>query len=145
MAIRVTEAKKGMVIRWENELYQITRYEHVTPGNWRAINHLYLKNLKTGRQKEVRMNSGDMIDPVFLEKKTCQYLYKDSTGYVFMDNESYEQFIERIAPNSLAVRVKLADLEDNMDLRRGGRLLADDLERVARYQRAWRRLTTGVV
>ena len=92
MAIRVTEAKKGMVIRYENELYQITKYEHVTPGNWRAINHLYLKNLKTGRQKEVRMNSGDMIEPVFLERKTCQYLYKDSTGYVFMDNESYEQF-----------------------------------------------------
>jgi len=81
-----------MVIRYENELYQITKYDHVTPGNWRAINHLHLKNLKTGRQKEVRMNSGDMIDPVFLEKKTCQYLYKDATGYVFMDNDSYEQF-----------------------------------------------------
>jgi elongation factor P len=80
MAIRVTEAKRGMVIRYENELYQITKYDHVTPGNWRAINHLHLKNLKTGRQKEVRMNSGDMIDPVFLEKKTCQYLYKDATA-----------------------------------------------------------------
>ncbi|MBL8147771.1 MAG: HD domain-containing protein [Anaerolineae bacterium] len=59
------------------------------------------------------------------------------------NNESYEQFIERIAPNPLAVRVKLADLEDNMDLRRGGLLRTDDLERVARYQRAWKRLTTG--
>lgn len=60
------------------------------------------------------------------------------------NNETYEQFIERIAPNPLAVRVKLADLEDNMDLRRGGLLRADDLERVARYQRAWKRLTTGI-
>lgn len=60
------------------------------------------------------------------------------------NNETYEQFIERIAPNPLAVRVKLADLEDNMDLRRGGLLRAEDLERVARYQRAWKRLTTGI-
>ena len=60
------------------------------------------------------------------------------------NNETYEQFIERIAPNPLAVRVKLADLEDNMDLRRGGVLRAEDLERVARYQRAWKRLTTGI-
>ena len=60
------------------------------------------------------------------------------------NNETYEQFIERIAPNPLAVRVKLADVEDNMDLRRGGVLRAEDLERVARYQRAWKRLTTGI-
>ena len=60
------------------------------------------------------------------------------------NNETYEQFIERIAPNPLAVRVKLADLEDNMDLRRGGVLRAEDLERVARYHRAWKRLTTGI-
>jgi hypothetical protein len=29
-------------------------------------------------------------------------------------NESYEQFIIRIKPNSLACKVKLADIEDNM-------------------------------
>lgn len=92
MAIKVTEAKKGMVINYEGELYQIMKYEHVTPGNWRAINHLTLKNLRSGRQKEVRMNSGEMIEPVFLERKECQYLYRDSTGHVFMDTDNYEQF-----------------------------------------------------
>ena len=60
------------------------------------------------------------------------------------NNETSAKFIERIAPNPLDVTVKLADLEDNMDLRRGGLLRADDLERVARYQRAWKRLTTGI-
>ena len=92
MAIRVTDAKKGMVIRYENDLYQITKYDHVTPGNWRAIHHLYLKSLRSGRQKEVRMSTSDMIEPVYLETKECQYLYRDSQGQVFMDNESYEQF-----------------------------------------------------
>jgi elongation factor P len=93
MAIRVTEAKKGMVIRYEGELYQITKYDHVTPGNWRAIHHLNLKNMKTGRQKEVRMNTSDQIDPVFLDSRDSQYLYKDTLGYTFMDNENYEQFV----------------------------------------------------
>ena len=92
MALKVTEAKKGMVIRYEGELYQITKYDHVTPGNWRAIHHLYMKNLKTGRQKEVRMGTSDMIEPVYLETKEAQYLYRDSSGLVFMDNENYEQF-----------------------------------------------------
>lgn len=58
-------------------------------------------------------------------------------------DETYEAFIERIAANPLAVRVKLADLEDNMDLRRSGPLQAEAVERFGRYQRAWRRLVTG--
>lgn len=32
--------------------------------------------------------------------------------------ESYEDFIERVAVNSLARRVKLADLEDNLNVHR---------------------------
>jgi elongation factor P len=93
MAIRVSEAKKGMVIRYEGDLYQITKYDHVTPGNWRAIHHLYLKHLKTGRQKEVRMNTSDPIEPVYLDSRDAQYLFKDSLGYTFMDNETFEQFV----------------------------------------------------
>lgn len=93
MGIRVTEAKKGMVIRYEGELYQIAKYEHVTPGNWRAIHHLNLKHLKTGRQKDLRMNTSDQIEPVYLDARECQYLFKDSLGYTFMDNENYEQFV----------------------------------------------------
>lgn len=92
MAIRVTEAKRGMVIRHDGELFQIMRYDHVTPGKGRAINHLLLRSLKTGRQKELRLSTGDTIEPVFLENRKCQYLYKDAAGHVFMDTETYDQF-----------------------------------------------------
>ncbi len=57
--------------------------------------------------------------------------------------ESYEAFIERIAPHPLARQVKLADLEDNMDLRRITRWEADTAARLERYQRAYRRLKAG--
>ena len=77
MAIRVTEAKKGMVIRMDGDLYQIMRYDHLTPGNLRAIHHLNLKNLKNGRQKEVRMKTSDQLDLVFLDSRDSQYLFKD--------------------------------------------------------------------
>lgn len=93
MAIRVTEAKKGMVVRYEGELYQITKYEHLTPGNLRAIHHLNLKNLKNARQKELRMKTSDQLDLVFLDSREAQYLFKDSLGYTFMDNKTYDQFV----------------------------------------------------
>lgn len=93
MAIRVTEAKRGMVVRYEGDLYQITKYDHLTPGNLRAIHHLNLKSLKSGRQKEVRMKTSDQLDLVYLDSRESQYLFKDSLGYTFMDNESFEQFV----------------------------------------------------
>jgi (p)ppGpp synthase/HD superfamily hydrolase len=54
--------------------------------------------------------------------------------------ESYEQFVERSASNPIARRVKLADLEDNMDVRRLSEVTEKDRERLNRYRAAYQRL-----
>ena len=54
--------------------------------------------------------------------------------------EAYEQFVERSASNPIALRVKLADLEDNMDIRRLNDVTEKDRERLNRYLTAYRRL-----
>jgi len=56
------------------------------------------------------------------------------------EGESYEAFIERVRPHPLARRVKLADLEDNMDVRRLVAVGPKEAERLARYRAAWARL-----
>ncbi|MCY1016459.1 HD domain-containing protein [Pyxidicoccus sp. MSG2] len=56
------------------------------------------------------------------------------------DGETYEAFVERLRPDALARRVKLADLEDNMDVRRLTAVTPKDAERLARYRAAWSRL-----
>ncbi|WNG14864.1 HD domain-containing protein [Cystobacter fuscus] len=56
------------------------------------------------------------------------------------EGEDYAAFIERVRPHPLARRVKLADLEDNMDVRRLPAITAKDAERLARYRAAWARL-----
>lgn len=56
------------------------------------------------------------------------------------EGETYEAFIERIRPHALARRVKLADLEDNMDVRRLPAVTSKDVERLSRYRAAWSRL-----
>ncbi len=58
-------------------------------------------------------------------------------------DDSYEQFIERVLPNSIARRVKRADLEDNMELRRLPTVTAKDLKRLARYRLAWARIVAA--
>jgi (p)ppGpp synthase/HD superfamily hydrolase len=57
------------------------------------------------------------------------------------EGESYDDFVARAADNPIGRKVKLADLEDNMDVRRIDDLADRDLERIRKYHRAWRILT----
>ena len=56
------------------------------------------------------------------------------------DEVPYEDYVEAIAPNALARAVKLADLEDNMNLREIPEVTEKDLARAEKYPRAWTRL-----
>ena len=57
------------------------------------------------------------------------------------DGERYENFIERAGKNAIARQVKIADLEDNMNIRRIGQIQPKDLERLEKYHRSWVFLT----
>jgi len=50
--------------------------------------------------------------------------------------EEYEQFIERVKENTLAVKIKIADLEDKLDFGRIKEPNEDDLRRYEKYRRA---------
>ena len=56
------------------------------------------------------------------------------------DNEDYDHFITRILTNPLAIKVKINDLIDNMDLTRLNKVTDKDLKRLQKYQRAYNRL-----
>ncbi len=57
------------------------------------------------------------------------------------DGEAYPDFIARAARDPVARVVKLADLADNMDLRRLPNPPPTDHARLDRYRAAWRQLT----
>lgn len=53
------------------------------------------------------------------------------------EGETYEQFIARVKENPLAVKVKIADLEDNMDMKRLMQFGDKEIERFRKYHRHW--------
>ncbi len=57
-----------------------------------------------------------------------------------VDGESYDDFIDRVLKNKLALKIKKADIEDNINILRLNSLESKDLERVAKYHRAWQKL-----
>lgn len=86
-----SDFRPGMTIRMDGELWTIVEFQHVNPGNWRAFVRAKLKSLKSGKVIETRFRAGEAVDPVRIETKEFQYLYHDGAGYVFMDNETYDQ------------------------------------------------------
>lgn len=57
------------------------------------------------------------------------------------DGEDYDEYLTRSMSNLIARKVKIADLEDNMDIRRFDVLKEEDLKRLNKYLRAWKYLT----
>ena len=53
------------------------------------------------------------------------------------DHETYEDFIARTKKNEIAAKVKIADIEDNIDVLRLSSLDDHDFVRVKKYHSAW--------
>jgi elongation factor P len=90
-SIPYSQVRKGMVIVENNQLYYVVDRDLNTPGNWRAILTLKLKNLKTGSVTMNRVRPEDKAEQAYLDKREMQYIYQDGDGYVFMDTESFDQ------------------------------------------------------
>nr|DAJ36219.1 MAG TPA: (p)ppGpp synthetase, RelA/SpoT family [Caudoviricetes sp.] len=56
------------------------------------------------------------------------------------EGETYDDFITRILQNPLAVKVKINDLKDNMDITRLNQITTSDIERLQKYKKALQRL-----
>ena len=91
-SIEYSQVRKGMVIKGDDgQLYYVVDRDLNTPGNWRAILQLKLKNLKTGSITMNRVRPQDKVEQAYLDKREMQYLYKEGADFVFMDNETYDQ------------------------------------------------------
>ncbi|MBO9638066.1 elongation factor P [Siphonobacter aquaeclarae] len=87
------DIKNGLVINHNNDLFQIVEFLHVKPGKGPAFVRTKLRNLTTGRVIDNTFNSGVSIYPVRVERRTFQFLYKDETGFNFMDTETFDQIL----------------------------------------------------
>lgn len=85
------DLRNGLVLNFNNDLFQVTEFQHVKPGKGAAFVRTKLKSLTTGRVIDNTFNSGVSIVPVRVERRKFQYLYKDESGYNFMDQETFDQ------------------------------------------------------
>ncbi|MCB0994638.1 MAG: elongation factor P [Acidimicrobiales bacterium] len=90
-ATSTNDLKNGWTIELDDGLFQIVDFQHVKPGKGHAFVRTTLKNVRTGGVVERTFRAGEKVERANIDKREMQYLYGDGTGYVFMDNETYEQ------------------------------------------------------
>jgi len=88
---KLIDVRRGMVLNMDGQLFYCLERDLNTPGNWRAILYLKLKNLKTGSITDERVHPDHKVDVVYLDTRDHTYSYKDGDDYVFMDAETFEQ------------------------------------------------------
>lgn len=85
------DLKNGLVLNIDGQLWTVVEFQHVKPGKGPAFVRSKLKNVLTGKVVERTFNAGVKVETASVDKREMNYLYNDGSGYVFMDNQNYEQ------------------------------------------------------
>ena len=92
MKVPVNSIRAGNVIEYNGRLWVASRVQHITPGKGGAFVQLEAKALREGNKLQERFRSGETIERVHIDARDCTFLFRDDTGFTFMDKESFEQF-----------------------------------------------------
>lgn len=85
--------KKGLKILIDGQPFSVVDFQHVKPGKGNQFTRTKLKNMITGTNLEKTYKSGEKFEVPDVMTRDCTFLYRDDTGYTFMDKENYEQYI----------------------------------------------------
>jgi len=90
-AITTNDLKNGMTLDLDDGLFEVVEFQHVKPGKGGAFVRTTLKNVRTGAVVDRTFRGGEKVERAMIDKREMQFLYREATDYVFMDNTSYDQ------------------------------------------------------
>src|SRR5262245_666844 len=90
--LTITELKPGRAVVLDGEPYIVVSSQFGRKSQSKANMQCKLRNLKTGAVIPRNFQGSETVEPADVGYRRVQYLYKDDTGYTFMDSANYEQF-----------------------------------------------------
>jgi len=91
MSISTNDLKNGMALDLPEGLMTVVEFQHVKPGKGGAFVRTKLKNARSGAVLDRTFRADEKVVLAIIDKRDMQFLYREGTDYVFMDNESYDQ------------------------------------------------------
>ena len=89
--INTSDFRKGIKVVIDGDPFEMLECNFVKPGKGQALYKTRLRNLLKGTILDRTYKSGDSLEGADVHRGDGQYLYRDATGYVFMDQETFEQ------------------------------------------------------
>ena len=114
MSVSSNDLKNGMALNLPEGLMTVVEFQHVKPGKGGAFVRTKLKNYRTGAVLDRTFRGDEKLPLALIDKREMQYLYREGTDYVFMDNETYDQL--QVATGDLGTAVNYIKEGDSVIL-----------------------------
>ena len=94
MKVIASSIRKGNILeRDDGQLYVVLTAESFHPGKGTPTTQIDMRRLSDGVKTTDRYKTTEQVERAFVEDSNFSYLYKDSDGYTFMNQETYDQVI----------------------------------------------------
>jgi len=90
-SINIGEVNKGSRLIFDNYPWLVLEVNFVKPGKGNAFYKLRVINLVIGTTLEKTLRGGEKVETADVSDANMQFLYSDANGFVFMDQQSFEQ------------------------------------------------------
>ena len=87
-----SDFRKGLKVQIDGDPYIMTDMQFVKPGKGNAFYKCRLKNLIRGTSLDRTYKGGDSLESADVETTSVSFLYRQGEDYVFMHQETFEQY-----------------------------------------------------
>jgi elongation factor P len=91
VSISTNDLKNGMALNLPEGLMTVIECQHVKPGKGGAFVRTKLRNARTGQVIEKTFRADEKVGFAQIDKREMQFLYREGSDIVFMDNSTYDQ------------------------------------------------------
>lgn len=135
MLFHVMRVAMAMDDDWERATALLHDAIEDTPGSFVSFDGSYIQTEKEKLLLRIELLYGEAVSHAVFAL-TRQDYGVDKQGHWCAQDEPYLDYIRRLSSNPLAVKVKLSDLDDNLDATRLGKLPEAEMERLWKKYRA---------
>ena len=87
-----SDFRKGLKVQIDGDPYLMIEFNFVKPGKGQALYKCKLRHLIRNTVIDRTYKSGDSLEAADIEEIEAQYLYRQGDTFVFMHNQTYEQY-----------------------------------------------------
>lgn len=92
MALGITDLKKGVIFKYNQEPFKVINYNQKVLGRGGSIVNVKIKSLLDGKVLEKTFKGNEKIESADLENQSVDFLYESGDSYYFINNQTFDQF-----------------------------------------------------